>query len=492
MSFVTLDLRTTFSIIGFLYLLLPAFAWTVLREQRTLQVNLWCGGGFLLGTGLVLVSVRTILPENVFMLITAVLVLVSSVLRAQSLCLDLQRPWPWPGLVLALSLCFLILLWLHFGLRNYILRAQFMSMLLTGLFFHIASLAWRIGHIESSRNANWIGSVYGLVALAMLFRFFDLMGKAHDSQVLQYSENTQILAIALLLSSIVGHFGYVGLALDRAKLREIKAVERRVRDEEIQRLGKQIAHLDRQRSLGELSASLGHELNQPLAAILTNAQVAKRGLLKGSFDTHQLDELLDKIVYNTLRASQIIERIRDFIRPSESRYEPVDLNQVLSEVAGLVADEAKKREVSLVVSLADRPVLVMGDSIQFSQIVLNVFRNAIDALMQTEKRQISAVCCRQGDRAVIQVRDSGPGFSVDVQQLGVPFFTTKPNGLGMGIAISRTIAMQHGGMLKFSNVDAAQGGGAQVTLNLPILTRSGRAEAGTNQGKIKPSIDRVI
>ena len=144
------------------------------------------------------------------------------------------------------------------------------------------------------------------------------------------------------------------------------------------RLGKQIAHLDRQRSLGELSASLGHELNQPLTAILTNTQVAKRGLLKGSFNSQQLDELLDKIAYNTLRASQIIQRIRDFIRPSDSRCEPVDLNLVLSEVAGLVADEVKKREVSLVVTLADKPVLVMGDSIQFSQIVLNVFRNAID------------------------------------------------------------------------------------------------------------------
>src|SRR5574343_562062 len=211
MSFVTLDLRTAFSIIGFLYLFLPAFAWTVLREQRTLQVNLWCGGGFLLGSGLVLVSVRTIVPENVFMLVTAVLVLVSSVLRAQSLCLDLERPWPWHGLILTLSFCFLILLWLHFGLRNYILRAQFMSMILAGLFFHIASTAWRIGRIERSQNAHWIGSVYCLVALALVFRFLDLIGKAPDSPLPQYMENTQVLAIALLLSSIVGHFGYVGL-----------------------------------------------------------------------------------------------------------------------------------------------------------------------------------------------------------------------------------------------------------------------------------------
>lgn len=265
----------------------------------------------------------------------------------------------------------------------------------------------------------------------------------------------------------------MGLALDRYRRREIKAVESRVRDEETLRLGKQIAQLDRQRSLGELSASLGHELNQPLAAIQTNAQVAKRGLLKGSFAPEQLDGILDKIIYNTQRASQIIERIRDFIRPSESRCEPVDLNQVVFEVSGLIADEAKRREVTFVFSLAGQPILVMGDPIQFSQILLNVFRNAIDALMSVEKRQVTVVCSRQADRAVVTVRDSGPGFTPEtLKQVGMPFFTTKPNGLGMGLSISRTIAVQHGGMLLFGNVDIEYGGGAQVTLNLPILTRS--------------------
>jgi signal transduction histidine kinase len=473
MSFLALDIHTAYLIVGFLYLLLPSFAWMVLREQRTLQVNLWCGGGFLLGSGLVLISFRDILSLRVFIVVSAVLVTVSVLLRIQSLCLDLDKPWRWRWLLLTWIVWFLIFVGLHLGLQNYVLRAQFMSIVAASCFFYIARLAWQIGHIERSQSAKLIGSVYFLVASASVVRCFNLMHKTGSTDLLQETESSQILAVAFLLSSIVGHFGYVGLALDRAKRREIKAVENRVRDEETLRLGKQIAQLDRQRSLGELSASLGHELNQPLAAILTNAQVAKRGLLKGSFGTHQLDELLDKIVYNTQRASQIIERIRDFIRPSDSRHEPVDLNQVVSEVFGLIADEAKKREVSFVLSLADQPVLVMGDSIQFSQIVLNVFRNAIDALIQTEKRQVSVVCCRQGDRAVIQVRDNGPGFTSEtLQQIGMPFFTTKPNGLGMGISISRTIAMQHAGLLMFSNVDAADGGGALVTLNLPILTRT--------------------
>jgi signal transduction histidine kinase len=471
MTLPTVDLSTAYLIVGFLYLFLPTFAWVVLRELRTLQVNLWCGGGLLLGSGLVLISFRDILPLKEFIVVSAGLFMVSALLRVQSLCLDLEKPWCWRWLLLGFCLWFMIFLWLHLGLQNYVLRAQFMSIVAASCFFYIARLAWEVGRMECSQSAHWIGSAYFIVALAAVARCFNLMYNNGGTDLLQETESTQILAFAFLLSSVVGHFGYVGLALDRSKRREIKVAEERARDEEFLRLGKQIAQLDRQRSLGELSASLGHELNQPLAAILTNAQVAKRGLLKGSFGTHQLDELLDKIVYNTQRASQIIERIRDFIRPSASRREPVDLNKVVYEVSGLIADEAKKREVNFILTLADQPVLVMGDPIQFSQIVLNVFRNAIDALMQVEKRQFTVVSSRRGDRAVIEVRDNGPGFTPEtLQQIGMPFFTTKPNGLGMGLSISRTIAVQHGGMLLFSNVDAEYGGGAQVTLNLPFLS----------------------
>jgi C4-dicarboxylate-specific signal transduction histidine kinase len=142
--------------------------------------------------------------------------------------------------------------------------------------------------------------------------------------------------------------------------------------------------------------------------------------------------------------------------------------------------------------LADQPVLVMGDPIQFSQIVLNVFRNAIDALIQVEKRQFTVVCSRRGDRAVIEVRDKGPGFTPEtLQQIGMPFFTTKSNGLGMGLSISRTIAVQHGGMLLFSNVDAEYGGGAQVTLNLPFLIRPlNTLPAETIEGVVASSLKK--
>jgi signal transduction histidine kinase len=149
----------------------------------------------------------------------------------------------------------------------------------------------------------------------------------------------QFGVLSLLFSSIFGHFGYVGLALDRSMHRKLKTVAERPKDEEALRRGEQITHLDRQRSLGQLSASLGHEMNQPLTAILMNAQVTERGLTTGQFKAFQLAEFFDKIALNTERATQIIERIRNFIRPSQNFNAPVDLNRVVTDVVKLVAGE---------------------------------------------------------------------------------------------------------------------------------------------------------
>jgi signal transduction histidine kinase len=246
--------------------------------------------------------------------------------------------------------------------------------------------------------------------------------------------------------------------------RELKATAERARDDESRRLGEQIAQLDRQRSLGELSASLGHELNQPLTA----AQVAKRGLQSGRFDTSQHTEFLDKIVHNTKQANQIIERIRGFIRPSALRSEMIDLNTLVREVAELIADEAQRCKVRFTFTVNAHQVLVAGDPIQLSQIVLNVFRNAIEAMTQMTLREIQVSCSNSDDRTILRIRDTGLGFRPDeLDQVGTPFFTTKPKGLGMGLSISRSIAEQHGGTLSITNAVIKDGGGAIIELHLP-------------------------
>ena len=191
------------------------------------------------------------------------------------------------------------------------------------------------------------------------------------------------------------------------------------------------------------------------------------GLKTGHFDSDQHASFLDKIVLNTQRATQIIERIRGFIRPSASRREPVDLMRIAREVADLVADEARSHKVTFLFPEHAASVMVTGDQVQLSQIILNVFRNAIEALSQVERREIQVTCNTKEGRAILRIRDTGPGLSPEMlSMIGKPFFTTKSNGLGMGITISSNIAAQHGGKLSVTN---ANGGGAVIELNLPAL-----------------------
>jgi C4-dicarboxylate-specific signal transduction histidine kinase len=462
----TFDLHTAFLILGLFYLLLPAFTWVVLAGQRSTQVALWCSGGLMMGTASMLTSVADQVTGWVGIAAAGLLFTMSCVTRIQSLRLDLGTPWRWRWIVTSVLAIFLILIGLHFGLKSPLLRAQTFSLVMASLMAHLAALAWRIGKDEESNSARWIAGIYAIVALALLIRVFLLM-RADTIVMVREGLSAQILAVSMLFSAVIGHLGYIGLQLDRAMRREFKIEAERVRKEERHHLGEQIAQLDRSRALGEMAASLGHELNQPLTATLTSAQVAKRGMQSGRFDTGQVTELIDKIIYNTKRASQIIERIREYIRPSQTSRMPVDLNLVMLEVKELIANDARIQQAHIEVLTSPLPALVTGDAIQLSQIVLNMVRNAIEAISHVALRKIHLRCNHVGNCVVLHICDTGPGLTAEaLSHIGTPFFSTKATGLGMGFSISRSIAIQHGGTLTITN---ANGGGAIAELILPAL-----------------------
>ena len=327
--------------VGALYVLLPIVAWIVLAQQRSSQVALWCIGGLLLGGTLAFAGGNgNQVPDEVARIGTGFVLLVANLLRIQSLRLDLGSPWRAHWMALCALSVLAVCVGIGLGLQNQILRAQFFSAVLAIQLFYLVALAWRIGNLEQSRNARMIAVVYALLGWTLLFRMFALSEVSEFTTLIKEGLSMQLVAIAALLSAVIGHLSYVGLALDRSMRRELQGTAIRVRQEENHRLSEQIAALDRQRNLGELSASLGHELNQPLTAILTSAQVARRSLTGGHPDLHLQEELVDKIITNTKRASQIIDRIRGFIRPSVSHKVPVDLHLVVREVAALVSDEA--------------------------------------------------------------------------------------------------------------------------------------------------------
>lgn len=301
---------------------------------------------------------------------------------------------------------------------------------------------------------------------AMVVYLVAVMAPVAVAAMLDQDELKHLVAAALLFG--MAALILVGINSNRATRRELRIVEQRARADESRQLGEQIAHLDRQRSMGEMASSLAHELNQPLAAILLNAQIVQRGLQSAGLDALQQAEFNERIIYNTRRAAEVVERVRDFIRPSDMRHAPIQLQDVVQEVASLVADELRRHQIELVYASFAAPLLVRGDAIALSQVVLNVFRNAIDALAHATRRQIEVSCHQADEQAILRIRDTGSGLSPEaLAKVGEPFFTTKPAGMGLGLSISRSIAAQHGGSLSLANATVDSGGGAVAELRLP-------------------------
>jgi len=464
---MTFDVKTALLFVGILYIVLPIFAWLVLARQRSQQVALWCGGGLLVGVAAILTFMQEQTPEWASLSLASLLLLLSSLMRIQSLRLDMGKPWRLHWMALFVIVFAAIFNGIHYGLQNPFWRAYFNFSVSAGLIFYLAWLAWRIGRDEQSPNAKLIAWVYILVAFSMMFRVYAVHGNDLEALALRGGLSMHVMMVSMLLSAVIGHFGYVGLALDRSTRRELKAAVEHARNEESHRLGEQIAQLDRQRSLGEISASLGHELNQPLTAILTNAQVAQRGVQAGRFDNQQIYAILEKIVSNTRRASQIIEKIRGFIRPTQLDRVSVDLATLMVEAAELMETEVRKHKIIIHIEPEIAPITVLGDATHLTQVIVNILRNAIESLQQVKYRKIIVTLREVEGMAVLMLCDSGPGLSaIALEKVGTPFFSTKENGLGMGLSISRAIMKQHEGELRAFN---AEQGGACFAIHLPAI-----------------------
>jgi C4-dicarboxylate-specific signal transduction histidine kinase len=164
--------------------------------------------------------------------------------------------------------------------------------------------------------------------------------------------------------------------------------------------------------------------------------------------------------------SQVIQRIRNFIQPATMHKEEVNLKQVVQEVIALLANEALKKNVQLFAHLDEKKLTVQADSIHLSQVFLNVIRNAMDATAHELRREVHVRLAQQNDKAMVLVQDTGPGLSAEAEKMaGTPFFTTKAQGLGMGLSISTRILSQYDGTLSLKSMPSA---GTTVSIVLPL------------------------
>jgi signal transduction histidine kinase len=232
---------------------------------------------------------------------------------------------------------------------------------------------------------------------------------------------------------------------------------------------RELAHLTRVAMLGELSGALAHELSQPLTAVLSNAQAARRQLDRPPVDFDQLRATLDDVIKNDKRAGAVIDRLRTLLRKGAPAVQPVDVNDVAREVLDLAYGELASRRVTVSSSLHSVIPLVRADRVQLQQVVLNLVLNACDAMagVAAADRQLKISTAEENGFVQLVVSDRGPGIPAgQLERVFEPFVTFREQGLGLGLAITRSIVTTHGGSIRAEN---NADGGATFRCLLPVV-----------------------
>jgi len=262
--------------------------------------------------------------------------------------------------------------------------------------------------------------------------------------------------------------GYRGVARDITELRRAEEMlrdrEQRIRDAQLE-----LARVTRVTTLGELCASIAHEINQPLAAIVADANASLNWLAPPDPDVDRVRDSLDAIIKDGHRAGEVIQRIRQLTTKGETQKGTEDVNGVIRDVIPLLRSELQRHRVAAQVDLAELLPPVLADRVQLQQVIINLVMNAVEAMGSIEDRPRQLVIRSRGaaDEVIVTVRDAGVGIEPSaVDQLFSPFFTTKPGGMGMGLSISRSIIEAHGGRFWATpNADH----GASFHFTLPAL-----------------------
>jgi len=273
----------------------------------------------------------------------------------------------------------------------------------------------------------------------------------------RYYWHSLIVASVMMVQALM-----ITILLRERRLRFVAEVEARQRMSEL-------AHMNRRATAGEMSVSLAHELNQPLAAILINAETAQQILKHPTPDLREIKDILDHIRRDDQRAAEVIGRLRSFLKRDPTERRELDFNATVGEVFRFLSVQALTHDVELVTQPSPVEIRVKGDKVQLQQAILNLVVNGMDAvahLPDDRRRVVGRTGLADGNLAVVSIADTGDGILADkVTEIFKPFFTTKAQGMGIGLSIAHTIIEAHGGRIWAENAPA---GGAVFHVSLPL------------------------
>jgi signal transduction histidine kinase len=425
---------------------------------------LWSAGGFLAGLGVVLMSLRARVSDEVSYVIGQPLMLLGILLAIMSLRADLRGRAVWVGLV-AVGFVYALLLWWLLPAATHqtlgmVIRAVNMTAMLT-----LALTAWQVALSEASRSARVIALAFGLQAVGIGVNLVNASLGSSDIHTLAGGSAIVLTSLVFLVCSIAASVGFFGLFLERATRREVQEAEALARWQQWRDRNSLIVQLELERILSVLSRSLGPEIRQPLTAATLHVQHGQRMLLQGSEAAEPLLAVVERVIHNIRRTDDTTRRMRHLLTPPRHDAEAVACDGLLHDVSRLVLTEAISRGVTVRFPPPGRTAWVKGDPLHLKHALLQVVRNAQWAVRGREPAEVHVSLVVTALQVRVHVADTGPGLPPAVlerynrAQGGWPALEH-----GIGLFVVQSILEQHDGWLLLDNSPA---GGAVVTLVLP-------------------------
>lgn len=458
-----LDSQTSLILTALLFLVLPAMVWLIGPSQKSREVNMWCLGSLMAGTGLVLLGTQSLWPVVIGRHLSNGLILGYLVCCIQSLRMVLGQAWPVRVWVF----------WLLMGFLTYAALYEWASSAWRGTLFRFvlgsqglfaASWSWRVFRRMGSVNAAAIAGAHLTVGLALVVHSYLTGGLFAEPN--PFNWNASVISLVIMLTTVVTNLCYVGMLLDLTARESLQAQQVLQASRETELLGAQLRRLDRRGRVAIVSGSLAHELNQPLTAATMNAQLAERQWSRDPVASPMLLELLTQVEAGVDRTVRILQRIRDGNAVVTQPFERVDLQAIVDRTLAQMASEVQRLSVTLTQERSPQPVWCLGDELGLSQVVINLLRNALQAMTGQAQRHLSVACAVQQGQARLEIRDSGEGMATElIERWGEPFLSTRAQGMGLGLAISREIVTRHQGQLLLANRSQ---GGLEAVVSIPV------------------------
>lgn len=454
-------------VVAAMFVVLPVVVWLSLYKHLNKAVRFWCLGSILAAVGLALMAARAHVPFWLtYHLANSSLIFVF-VLWAQGMRSLRHNALPlWllvVAFVLGLTYYSSLYAWLPANLRGVGMRVMLATM--AGW---TALEAWRTAIQLRTSNAYPIAVAMVLLSVVMLVQVALTGGGGAVPSPFSNTWNASALAAAALIAAMVTHFSFVGMVIELAVRKELKQRSEAMSLQHAGMLDTQLINLERQRRMMLVSGALAHELNQPLTVALTNAQLMQRIVDSGKMVSDTLTELFNKMTLGIERAAAILHRIREIEPHADNvlKLETCDLASLSSQAIEHLRHDIQTNGVNVRIVQCEQPLWCVVDPLPASQILVNLIRNSIQAMHGQSEKVLLVNCQGTQERVWVEISDTGPGLPDHVErEWGQAFLTTREDGLGLGLAISRTLAQQMGGILELRN--RHQSGGAVATLSFP-------------------------